>query len=161
MNRLKQFLKSGKIISTITGLAVFGTVILANLAVFSRHAKVSLPAAEELLRYVFVWIIMICTAIGYDDSGLISITMLEESLEKRGRVLPARVIKVINTLFVLFFAGFCVFYSAKITLLQMSTNKLSPVMEIPMYLVSLGMTVGALLWLAVAIKKLYALIRAK
>ena len=161
MNRLKQFLKSGEVISTITGIAVFGTIILANLAVFSRHFKISMPAAEELLRYVFVWIIMICTAISYDDNNLISITMLEEILDRKGRNVSAKIIRLINTLFVLFFSGFCVYYSGRITVLQMSTNKLSPVMEIPMYLVSLGMIVGSVLWFAVAIKKLIGLIRSK
>ena len=161
MNRLKQFLKSGEIISTITGLAVFGTIILANLAVFSRHANISLPAAEELLRYIFVWVIMICTAIGYDDNGLISITMFEESLERKGRTVVAKVIRLINTLFVLFFSAFCIFYSAKIALLQIISNKLSPVMEIPMFLVSLGMMLGSVLWFVVAIKKTIGILKSK
>lgn len=161
MNKLKQFIKSGEIISTITGLAVFGTIILANLAVFSRHANISLPAAEELLRYVFVWIIMICTAIGYDDNGLISITMLEESLERRGRTRLAKWIRIIITWFVLFFAGFCIYYSAKITWLQMVSHKLSPVMEIPMSIVSLGMTLGSVLWFVLATRRLIHLFTSK
>jgi len=161
MNRLKQYIKSGEIISTITGLAVFGTIILANLAVFSRHANISLPAAEELLRYVFVWIIMICTAIGYDDNGLISITMLEESLERKGRTSLAKWIRIINTWFVVFFSGFCIYYSGKITLLQISSNKLSPVMEIPMSLVSFGMTLGSLLWFVLATRRLIHLFTSK
>lgn len=159
MNKLKKF--NGEVISLVTGVAALGTVILANLSVLSRHINISMPAAEELLRYVFVWVIMICTAIAYDEDGLIGITMLEELLEKKKLVFPLSVVRFINVLFVLFFSGFCCFYSVKITFLQIASNKLSPVMEIPMAWVSLGMAIGSLLWFSVATKKIIIMIRNK
>lgn len=161
MNRIKQLNTWGEILRMAIGLAVLGTVILANASVVSRHLKVSLPAAEELLRYVFVWIIMICTAIEFKNNKLISITLLEELLEKKGYVGGTKWLRIINTLFGVFFAGFCAFYSAKITMLNSASNKLSPVMEIPMALVSLGMAVGSVLWFIVALMRLVNLIKAK
>lgn len=158
MRKFWQKIKSESLISTITGLAVLGTVLLANLAVFSRFANISLPATEELLRYVFVWIIMFCTALLYKEDGLISITILEEYIDKKGHTQVARIVRIFNIISVIIFAGFCVFYSGKIAWFQISSNKVSPVMEIPVFLVTLGMTIGSLLWLVIATKKAYRLL---
>ena len=161
MRNNEHSINSEKILSTAIGLAVFGTVLIANLAVFSRLVKVSLPATEELLRYIFVWIIMLCTAFVYNDNGLISITMFEELIAKRGQKLAVRMLRTFVNACVLFFAGFCVFYSARIALFQFSSGKLTPVMEIPMVIVTLGMTVGSILWVIIAAIKAVKLFKAE
>ncbi len=161
MQKFKEMVQTNGLVSTITGFGVLFTILLANLSVFSRFANISLPAAEELLRYVFVWIIMFCTALLYADNGLISITMLEEKVEQKGHLKAAEILRIFNTVFVLFFAGICVFYSAKIAWFQFNSSKQTPVMEIPMFLVTIGMTLGSILWVFISVTRVIGLVKHK
>ena len=70
--------KSEELLTYVIGGAALLTIFVANSGVLSRFLKFSLPVTDELLRYMFVWIIVICAAFLFKEDGFISITLIEE-----------------------------------------------------------------------------------
>lgn len=149
------------VLTYIVGGAALLTIFVANSGVLSRFLKFPLPATDELLRYIFVWIIAICAAFLFKEDGFINITLLEEILKNKKQLIPYKVLKVCSCLLTLLFAAICLYYSTVICVNEWQSQKISPVMELPMVYVTLGMTIGCLLWVIFAVIKLVKLIRAK
>lgn len=152
--------KSEVVLTYIVGGAALLTILVANLGVVSRFMKFSLPVTDELLRYMFVWIIVICAAFLFKEDGFINITLIEEIFKNKKQIIPYKVLKVCSCLLTLFFAAICLYYSIVICVNDWQSQKISPVIELPMVYVTLGMTIGCLLWVIFAVIKLVKLIRA-
>lgn len=125
------------------GAAVF-TVLLANLGVVTRYVfQYSMPSVEELLRFVFVWLIFICSALSYREGGLIAITMLADSLERRPGL--RRALFLFQHAAVFAFSLVMVSTCWEMFITQYEFEELSVVMEINMGWMTLGALLGFVL----------------
>ncbi|MFZ7103888.1 MAG: TRAP transporter small permease [Peptococcaceae bacterium] len=136
----------------LLGIPALVVVILANLAVVYRYILQSpLSWSEELLRYMFVWIIFIGTALAYKNDELVDISMLTDMA--KGRL--AKILEIIRNLLCLIFIGIFTYEGAVIFTSQFQTGEISPAMEIPLWIVSFGIFVGGVLWLYFGFAKFF------
>lgn len=127
--------------AAIFGGAALITVLLANTGVLARYVlQLSLPSVEEILRYIFIWLIFICSALSYKDGTLISITMLEDHLKSRPKL--RRALQIIQNLAVLIFALVSLWTGWEMMMTQFEFEELSVVLEINMGWITLGVVIG-------------------
>ena len=127
--------------SAVFGGAALISVLLACLGVVSRYVlKVSLPWVEELLRYLFIWLIFICSALSFREGTLISITMLHDGLKKYP--LARRILEAVINLVILAFALASLYTGWEMMSTQFEFEELSTVLEINMGWVTLGALIG-------------------
>ncbi len=125
------------------GAALF-TVILANVGVLARYVfRYSIPSVEEQLRFIFVWLIFICSALSYREGGLICITMVEDAL--KGRPALRKALVLFQHLAVLFFSAVMAQSCWAMMKTQFEFEELSVVMEINMGWMTAGAFIGFVL----------------
>ena len=129
--------------SVIFGGAAVFTILLTNVGVLARYVfKYSIPSVEELLRFVFVWLIFICSALSYREGGLIGITMLSDHLKGKGRHGLRKGLHLFQHLGVLVFSLAMVYTCWEMFSTQLEFEELSVVMEINMGWMTLGALLG-------------------
>ena len=136
--------------SVIFGGAAIFTVLLANIGVLARYVfQYSIPSIEELLRFVFVWLIFICSALSYREGGLIGITMIADSL--KGKPGLRRALFLFQHLGVFVFSLAMVYTCWEMFYSQYEFEELSVVMEINMGWMTLGALIGFILMMFYAL----------
>jgi len=138
------------------GFIVLVWVLLVNLGILTRYVfKVAIPWNEELTVLLFNWVIFFGAALASLNDGHITITLLLDSL--KGRAKTAVSIGQ-NTLFMVFILIVCV-QSWKIVLLQARTEQFTAILNIPVYVTTLAMSLGSALWLSFLCIKTYQLFK--
>lgn len=129
---------------------VYSVIIVTTFAsVFFRYVlNDSLVWAEELARYLFVWLVFLGSAIAMRDGLHIGLDLLASSLRVRHRL----VLDFAITTLVVVFLVFAIHASA--TVVQITMRNKSSAMEIPMGLVYLAIPVGCALMLLSSVRKL-------
>lgn len=128
----------------VFGGAALLTVILANIGVLARYVfQYSMPAAEEQLRFIFVWLIFICSALSYSEGGLICITMVADAL--RDRPVLRKALPLFQHVAVLIFSVAMACDCWRMMAMQFEFEELSVVMEINMGWMTLGAFIGFVL----------------
>ncbi len=140
------------LIGNSLGLAVLTTLIVTNLGILCRYVfSISMPWNEEFVRFLFVWMVFLGFAQSYREGSLAGIMFLEEGLYKRGLFRGYRCVKLIQGLVNIAFGGFCVYAGLDIMSFQMETEEITVVLEIPLYTITLGFTLGFTLFTAYAV----------
>ncbi|MET3507604.1 TRAP transporter small permease [Halalkalibacter oceani] len=148
------FLKKAQ--SYVFGLTILFTVLLANYAVFNRYIlKQSLPWSDELLRYMFVWIVFIGAAIVYKKDQLVDLTLVTDFAKGKFALLLDLLRHLLTFLFIVMIS----YQSFIIMRGQMSTGEISAAMEIPVWIMTAGLLIGGCLWAVFAIFKILAALR--
>ncbi|MCC8190523.1 MAG: TRAP transporter small permease subunit [Planctomycetes bacterium] len=138
----------------VLGAAAICTVLVTNVGVFARYvARVSLPSVEEILGFLFVWLIFVCSALSFREGGLIGITMLGDALQKRPRLF--RVLVVIQNLAVLAFSLVMVHTGYRMLDTQFEFEELSVVLEVNRGWMTIGCVVGFLAMAGFALVNIY------
>jgi TRAP-type C4-dicarboxylate transport system permease small subunit len=135
------------------GAALF-SVLVANLGVASRYAfHISLPSVEEILRYLFIWLIFICAALSYREGTLIGITMLAEALERRP--ILKRALAAVQDLAILVFSLYSVVTSWDMISTQFEFEEMAVVLAINMGWITLGVLIGYILMAYFSLRNLF------
>lgn len=136
----------------IIGISILFTILIANLAVVYRYILgSSLPWSEELLRFLFVWIVFIGAALAYKKDELVELTLVTDLA--KGKL--ALFLELFRHFLSCFFIVIVSYQSFMIMIGEMNTGKISAAMEIQVWIVTAGLVVGSVLWSFFAIKKMY------
>lgn len=135
------------------GAALF-SVLVANAGVASRYLLlISLPSVEEILRYLFTWLIFICAALSYREGSLISITMLADAL--KGRPILKRILAAAQDLAMLVFSLYSIQTSWEMMATQFEFGEMAVVLAVNMGWVTLGVLIGYILLAYFSLRNLF------
>ncbi len=118
-------------------------VLFANVAlryVFSA----STSWAEELIKYLMIWITFIGGSICVRQGAHIRMDFLLGWLSQRGRSLADRVVFLLSAVF----CGVLAFYGGQIVLFTMKSGQVSPALKVPMWIIYTAIPVGSVLMAA-------------
>jgi len=132
----------------ILGFVVLMWVMLVNVSILTRYVfKVAIPWNEELTVLLFNWVIFMGAAMASLSRSHITITILQDALHGKAK----KIVEVIqNILFMIFILVVCV-QSWKIVFLQARTEQFTAILNIPVYLTTLSLSLGSVIWLAILI----------
>lgn len=149
-------LKIEKCFKLFLGGIVFFWILLENFAIFSRYVlKLSFAWSEEIFVLLFIWIIFIGVALASFDDKHIEISILTDALKGRKKL----VLKVIQNFLMIVFIGVLCLQSYSICRLQISTGQQSAILNLPVWITTLSLVLGATAWLAIVITKTVMLIK--
>ena len=147
-------------ISNALGLTVLATLLITNLGVLMRYVfEISMPWNEEVVRFLFVWMVFIGFAQSYRSGGLTGILFLEEALYSRGLIGGYNGVRRLQGLINVGFGFFGALAGLEIMQIQMETEEITTVVEIPLYLITLGFTLGFILFTAYALGAFMRMLR--
>lgn len=125
-------------------LLVFFSLLCIIQVVMRYVFNESLTWSEELSRYAFVWFVYTSAAYAVKYQRHVKFSFLVNILKKISPIY-SHLLKIIALLFWISFLIFLDYYSIKLVMNQYHTAQLSPANQIPMYLVYLGLPLGAFL----------------
>lgn len=129
----------GKIEESLTGALLFSATILLFVNVIMRYFfKSSTTWAEEVIRYMMIWITFIGGSLCTRDYLHVGITLLaENSTPKVAKILTA-LAEIVSGIFSFIIA----YYSLENTLLVLKTSQLSSALRMPMWIVYISLPIG-------------------
>ncbi|WP_225221191.1 TRAP transporter small permease [Bacillus norwichensis] len=104
----------------------------------------SLTWSEELARYAFVWFVYTSAAYAVRYQRHVKFSFLVNILNRLSSVY-GQLLKILALLLWISFLIFLDYYSVNLVISQFHTQQLSPANQIPMYLIYIGLPLGALL----------------
>lgn len=151
MNKNLNKIKS--VLEVIFGIAGIAMIVIETFAVFSRNfLHASAPWTDETLKVLFVWVIFICGAVAFLDDGMIAMTLIEDVLSKKKKVLGA--IKIFQFACALVLSIALSIQSTQIVNTQIATGAKSAIMGYPLWFTNLGFLIGNVLTIVFAVYKL-------
>lgn len=157
MEQVKLYSKIGNILEKnfiiLLGIAALICLIIVNVAVLARTLNISISWSDEIIKIIFIYIIYIGAALAYRGDGLIGITMLEEKLFEKNKKSYV-FLKKIQHFIILAFSLFCIYQSYLMCLQQLRFNEVTPALEIPAMISTLGFFIGSILWTFYSLEKL-------
>lgn len=142
----------------IIGVAVLCIILLVNIGVVSRILLIPASWTDEVLQIFVVWMVFIASAIAFRVDCLISFELFEEVLKKKP--LAHKILKLIQSLFVIIFVFFMVTQTYSIVHSLYVTDEVSPVMGFPLWIKNLGYFLGCALFCVFGVLDLFDRIRA-
>lgn len=141
----------------VLGFIVLVWVMIVNMAILTRYVfKIAIPWNEELTILLFNWVIFIGAAMASITKSHITITILHDALHG----LAKKIVGIIQNLFFIGFVAVMCFQSWKIVLLQARTQQFTAILNIPVYITTLAMSIGSIWWLSILFNDTYHLIKA-
>ena len=126
----------------LLGSAILGaSVILFGNVVLRYFFAKGLVWAEELVRYLIIWMVFIGGSVAARQSSHINVDVLVNLLPERSRMLALRVLRVLAALFSV---ALCV-WGARLVLLIKASGQITPGLQMPTYWAYLAIPVGAAL----------------
>ncbi|OON97859.1 MAG: hypothetical protein ATN32_05210 [Candidatus Epulonipiscium fishelsonii] len=138
--------KTEKVFTIMIGIGAIICLVIVNVAVVARVSNVSISWSDELIKIIFMYVIYIGAAIAYKTDSLIGITMLEESLMNMENKVPYKILKVVQHLICTGFAIFCSIQGIKMMMTQITNNELTPALELPAAISTIGFVIGVIAW---------------
>lgn len=131
-----------KIEEYFCGTALLATTVILFVNVVLRYVfKSSTSWAEELIKYLMIWIAFIGGSICARKGAHVSIDFFYDFLSQRGRKIA---FLIVNTI-AIFFTGIMSFYGIKIIIFLASTGQVSPALQLPMWIPYLAIPLGFIL----------------
>ena len=130
-------------------IMLWAIVIVMFMQVIMRYVfKNSLPFAEELSRYCFIWMTFLGISFAVKGKSHIRIDIIET-------IVPAlkKPLEVMGDIIFLAFCFYMLSPACKVVAMLMETNQTSPAMEAPMWIVYLSLLVGFILTIIRLIQK--------
>lgn len=145
-----------KIKRLIIGISILITIFIANLAIVYRYVLgSSLPWSEELLRFMFVWIVFIGASLAYKKDQLVDLSLVTDLAKGRLSLFFDLLRHLLSFLFIIII----LYQSFMIMIAEINTGKISAAMEIQVWLVTAGLVLGSLLWSIFSIIKIFYAIK--
>lgn len=128
--------------ATVIVVTVASITLIITGNVLSRYFfHISMASASELSGFFLVWLSMIAAASGFRHR-------LHSGVDVFVRLLPPRFqfgIKIFNHLVIIGFFLYLAYASAIVVTAQWKQGSISPALRLPLWIVALGILVGALL----------------
>lgn len=134
---------------------VFIVLIIFIQVIFRYVFNNSLSWAEELTRYIMLYLIWIGTAYGVKEEAHIRITFLQQRFSEKNQVR----IEIIITMIWAIFAAFLAIKSGQLTKILLDRGQLSAAMQIPMGYAYASVPIGCSLMIIRLVQKLYKELR--
>jgi C4-dicarboxylate transporter, DctQ subunit len=124
------------------GGTVFFTSLLLLINVIMRYIfNSAIYWAEELVRYLMVWVIFVGGSQVAKHEGHIAVDILYRAVSVRAKLFLDYLVNVIAIIFCLILA----YYSFLQVMHVYSSHQISPALELPMWLVYLSIPLGSIL----------------
>jgi C4-dicarboxylate transporter, DctQ subunit len=139
-----------------------GTIIFTSLLLFvnviTRYVfMMPIYWAEELVRYLMVWLIFIGASQVTSWGGHIAVDILPRFLSKRGNFILAFAVNLLCIAFCVLLA----YYSFEQMLRVKNAHQVSPAMELPMWLAYAAIPAGTLLMLIRYVQQFFLRLQGK
>lgn len=117
-------------------------VVTIFVATFGRYSGwFLLPWAEELARYLMIWVVFLGIGAGAKRNSHFVVEVLQILLPESCH----KFLRVFTTLFVTFFMGVLIYCSFQLINRVMSMGQVSPSLHIPIWTVYIAIPIGCLL----------------
>ena len=122
--------KVQKYIDLLLGVIMVVMVLGALWQVFGRYIlRVPNTVTDELLRYLLIWSGMLGTIAGFFTGSHMALTLVNERLQDKPKILYTIKLVIDILLIVLFFF---IFLPGGITLVSNGMQQISPILQVPM-----------------------------
>lgn len=151
----EKLLKAAEFILGMVGVAM---ILIETYSVFCRNVTHwSTPWVDEILRLMFVWIVFVGAAIAYRSDDLISLTLIEDSWKEKNKILPYKVVKMIQYVVALIVSIMLTQQEWTTMLGQMATGEATQITGYPIWIKSFGILIGFVLLTLIALVKIIRL----
>jgi len=141
----------------LAGTIIFTSLLLFVNVVMRYILLMPIYWAEELVRYLMVWLIFIGASQVTSCGGHVAVDILSRFLSKRGNLILAFTVNMACIVFCILLA----YYSFEQMLRVKNAHQVSPAMELPMWLAYAAIPAGALLMLIRYIQQIFLRLRGK
>lgn len=143
LNKVVRGLTAVELVACALTFAVM--VICYFISVVNRNIiKGSMPWTEELALYSMVYMVLLGTELGLRDGTQVSVTALTSKLEGKT---AGRILDIIARIVVIYFVYMMFTNGNALVAKQIKTAQTSPVMNIPMYILYLSLSISFCLML--------------
>lgn len=125
-------------------LLLFFSALTIIQVVMRYFFNESLTWSEELARYAFVWFVYTSATYAVRYQRHVKFSFLVNIFDRISSVL-SKGLQIVALLFWISFLIFLDYFSVKLVINQYHTGQLSPANQIPIYLVYIGLPLGAFL----------------
>lgn len=147
-----KFAKAAEVILGLVGVLM---ILIETYSVFCRNiTHWSTPWVDEVLRLMFVWIVFIGAAIAFRTDELISLTLIEDSYKDKGKMVPYRVMKLIQYVIALIVAVLLTGQEWTTMIGQMATGEATAITGYPVWIKSFGILIGFVIMVILAVIKI-------
>lgn len=127
-------------IGTLMVILISAMLVIGGAQVFCRYIlDSSLSWSEELMRFLYVWIVMIGINLGIRHKSIAAITSLSDMIGKRS-LLAARIMAVVSFAVQLFACVVLCLFGVQFAL---ANKQMSPALRIPMSVIYWAIPIGA------------------
>jgi len=134
------------------------TSLLLFVNVFMRYLfHFPIFWAEELVRYLMVWMIFVGTSQVTKFRGHVAIDIVPRILSRRANTILAIIVNLVCISFCFILA----YYSLKQMLRVRAAHQISPAMELPMWIAYLSIPLGTVLMLVRYIQQIWLRLKGK
>ncbi len=131
-----------KIEEYFCGAALLTATLIVFTNVILRYVfKAGTSWAEELVKYLMIWITFIGSSICVRKKAHVSIDFFYEMMPIKSK----RVATIIIDIVALFFTGSMAFYGSKLVQFSISTGQVSPALQLPMWVAYSAIPLGFIL----------------
>ena len=138
----------------ILGMAGVIMILIETYSVFCRNVTHwSTPWVDEVLRLIFVWIVFIGGAIAFKSDDLISLTLIEDNLKDKGKLVAYRIMKLIQYVAALFIGVLLAIQEYSTMMGQIATGEATAITGYPVWVKSFGILLGFIILVILAVYK--------
>lgn len=131
-----------RIEEAFVGICLISVTIILFVNIVLRYGfSANTNWAEELIRYVMIWITFIGSAICFRRSLHVGIDFFIDYLSKKWGSLIALFVNAASIIFMIFI----LYYGVELVTFSMNSGQITPSLQIQMYLIYLAMPIGAAL----------------
>ena len=141
------------------GYLVVVAICVVTYGVAARMLNVSVAWVDELLRFIFLWLIFIAAALAYRTHQLIALDLLTERMKKKPW--PLFVLEFLRHTGALVFGVFMSMHMFTIVSTQFSTDEFTPVLGLPLWFVNSGCFLGSVAIVLFSLQQFFLLIARK
>ena len=149
-NALSKIDTAIKILFGYVGVAM---ILIESYAVFARNVlKTTSSWTDETLKFMFVWVIFICSALAFLTDDLIGLNLVEEKIS--GKPVAYNLIKALQYVLALIFGVITTLQGYNIISTQLMTKEATTVMKYPLWIINTGFLIGGICTVVFAVIKI-------
>lgn len=141
----------------IMGILLIGITVVMLMQIVMRMLKLSLPWAEELARYFYIWSVLLSLGYTIRTKSILRVDLLLNALPDVLQKAVELVLQLASCAFYLLMS----YYSLRVLDGVKSSGQTTPALEWPMYLIYLILPVGFFLAALRSLQQGYWAIRSK
>ena len=148
-----------KVAEFVLGMIGVAMILIETYSVFCRNVTHwSTPWVDEVLRLMFVWIVFIGAGIAYRSDDLISLTLVEDGMKEKKKVVPYNIVKLIQYVLALFVSVMLTQQEWVTMMGQIQTGEATQITGYPIWIKSCGILIGFVILTIVSLIKLIRLL---